>query len=371
MLSMNKAIPAFLVWLMSMVAAGQTQPPPFSDNDFPVWENTFLIDNVGNNTRGADFTVRINKVAPLDCKTKVDCPASIIVSNATGSVNMPVDTNVKSLYVGKNQVIDAAGRWVGSPTGLIGPQGLKGDTGPQGPQGLKGDTGLQGPQGLKGDTGATGPQGPKGDTGLQGPQGLKGDTGATGPQGPKGDTGLQGPQGLKGDTGATGPQGPKGDTGLQGPQGLKGDTGATGLQGLKGDAGPQGPKGDNGEGCWYDDRTGRINCAGGTWIEIASLKGPKGDSGPAGPQGIQGTQGPAGSFKGCSVVEQSVVAPANETRAVTASCGAGQILTGGGCKQNGTSGLIRQNGISNGAWLCVMGGTSQVQFFSQAICCNT
>ena len=101
-------------------------------------------------------------------------------------------------------VIDKSGKWVGDPTGLVGPQGLKGDTGAQGP---------------KGDTGPMGPQGPQGDIGPIGPQGLKGDTGPVGPQGPQGDIGPTGPQGIKGDTGPVGPQGPQGDTGPAGAPG--------------------------------------------------------------------------------------------------------------------------------------------------------
>lgn len=127
-----------------------------------------------------------------------------------------------------------------------------------------------GPQGPAGPQGATGPQGPKGDTGPQGPQG------ATGPQGPKGDTGA---------TGATGAQGPKGDTGAVGPQGPKGD------------AGPAGPQ------------------------------GPQGDTGPQGPQGPQGPAGVANTF-----LQSAMITPSSTdgTQSVTAECGAGAVLTGGG-----------------------------------------
>jgi len=140
-------------------------------------------------------------------------------------------------YAG-HEVIDTNGKWVGDPTGLVGPagpagaQGETGATGPAGPQGPKGDTGAQGPQGATGATGPAGPagpQGPKGDTGAQGPQGATGATGATGPAGPQGPKGDTGAQGATGATGATGPQGA---------------TGATGPQGPKGDTGPQGPAGD-------------------------------------------------------------------------------------------------------------------------------
>src|SRR6478735_678138 len=125
----------FLTVLFSITfgVAAQQPVPPFSDNENPVFENTYLIDNISNNSVGADLTLRINKKAPFDCKTKKDCPASVIVSNASGNVNIPVAVNVGSLHVGKNQVIDSTGKWVGPSTGLSGPQGLqgpKGDTGP-------------------------------------------------------------------------------------------------------------------------------------------------------------------------------------------------------------------------------------------------
>ncbi len=281
------ALTVIFFFTVGLVAADE---PPFSDNPNPIFENTYLIDNIGNNSRGADLTLRVHKNAPFgNCDDKVDCPASVIVSGATGNVNMPVDVNVQSLFVGKSAVIDSSGKWVGSSSGLVGPAG------PQGPKGESGAAGPQGLQGLKGDAGAIGPegpQGPKGEPGAagpQGPEGLKGDTGAAGsqgPEGPKGDEGAAGPQGLQGLKGDTGPVGP------QGPEGLKGDTGNPGPQG------PQGVKGDNGEGCWFDDKTGRINCAGGTWIETSSLKGPKGDTGaigPVGPQGLKGNTGATGS----------------------------------------------------------------------------
>jgi hypothetical protein len=430
--SLKLLLPTFLLFLT--VGAVAADAPQFSDNPTPVFENTYLIDNLGNNSRGADLTLRVHKNAPFgDCNNRVDCPASVIVSGATGNVNMPVDVNVRSLHVGKSAVIDGAGKWVGSPAGLVGPagpQGPKGDVGavgPQGPQGFKGDVGAvgpQGPQGLKGDAGATGPQGP---------QGLKGDTGAAGPQGAKGDTGPAGTQGLKGDTGAQGPTGPQGLQGLQGvkgetgaagpqgPQGDKGDSGPMGPQGFKGDTGPQGPQG---EGCWYDDRSKRINCAGGTWIEISSLKGPKGDTGATGPRGLTGdagltgAQGPKGADgKSCRLWEGSTstyiicddgsgpedlfdlgrlkgakgdpgvpgtvgscriatgkTTGLGEIRAV-ARCAATEMVTGGGCeKVNGTlQGFTPFAGNANVTpfYQCdASGNTASSQVIATAICCT-
>ncbi len=99
------------------------------------------------------------------------------------------DINPRSVTVNGVQVIDQNGNWVGSPTGLVGPQG------PAGAKGADGAQGPAGPQGAKGDAGDVGP------AGATGPQGAKGDAGAVGPQGPAGADGAQGPAGPKGDTG--------------------------------------------------------------------------------------------------------------------------------------------------------------------------
>ena len=80
-------------------------------------------------------------------------------------------------------VIDPTGRWLGSPTGLVGPTG---PAGPTGADGARGATGPQGPAGAQGPPGVTGPQGPIGSTGAQGPTGPQGPMGAQGPTGPSG-----------------------------------------------------------------------------------------------------------------------------------------------------------------------------------------
>jgi len=401
------------------VAAQQT-PPPFSDSDSPIFENTYLIDNISNNSVGADLTLRINKKAPFDCKTKADCPASLIVSNATGNVNMPNSVNVGSLHVGKLPVIDASGKWVGSPAGLVGPQGPKGDTGASGAQGLKGDTGAtgaMGPQGMKGD---------KGDAGVTGPKGSKGDDGSRGLQGPKGDSGAAGPQGIKGDTGESGQQGPKGDAGPMGPQGMKGEMGSVGPQGPKGD------QGASGVGCWYDDRTKRINCDGGTWIEMSALKGepgaagaqgPKGDigargftglTGPSGPQGpkgekgdkgntgagcylellgtasylhcgegdlasamdlgeLKGDKGDPGTLKSCRTITNKI-SGSGSIRGV-ARCASNELVTGGGCEfiLATFQGSVPFSGNANFSpfYQCDANGSgTSSQVIAHAICCS-
>lgn len=93
------------------------------------------------------------------------------IDPATGNVGIGTSVTPDTLTVngpitvGATRVIDAAGNWVGSPTGLVGPQGPAGPQGPQGATGLQGPTGATGPQGPQGPTGATGPQGPQGPAG--------------------------------------------------------------------------------------------------------------------------------------------------------------------------------------------------------------
>jgi hypothetical protein len=206
--------------------------------------------------------VAVDKDAEMEPRAEVaSVPYALVAGNAIG------DITPSTVTVGGKVVIDASGKWVGDPTGLVGPAGAQGPAGPAGADGKNGADGAVGPAGPQGPKGDVGPAGP---TGPQGAKGDTGATGATGPQGPKGDTGAtgpQGPQGLKGDTGATGAAGPQGPIG---PQGLKGDTGATGATGPQGPIGPQGPTGPTG------------------------ATGPQGPAGPTGPTGATGPQGPAG-----------------------------------------------------------------------------
>ena len=197
----------------------------------------------------------------------VSVPYALVAGDVIG------DIHPASISIGGATVIDQDGRWVGDPTGLIGPmgpQGPQGDVGPAGPQGPQGDVG---PTGSQGDVGPAGPQGLQGDIGPAGPQGAQGDVGPMGPMGPQGvqglqgDTGPMGPQGLQGLQGDVGPMGPMGPQGVQGLQGDTGPMGPQGVQGLQGDTGPMGPQG---------------------------LTGPQGDTGPMGPQGVQGLQGDTG-----------------------------------------------------------------------------
>ncbi len=120
----------------------------------------------------------------------VSVPYAMLANDVNG------DIHPTSVSIGTTAVIDSTGKWVGSATGL---------SGPQGPAGPAGATGAAGP---------AGPTGPAGATGAQGPAGATGATGAVGPQGPAGTTGATGAQGPAGAAGATGAQGPAGPAGV-------------------------------------------------------------------------------------------------------------------------------------------------------------
>lgn len=146
--------------------------------------------------------------------------------------------------------------------------------------------------------------------------------------------GTQGPKGDKGDKGDTGAHGPQGDTGAQGPQGLKGD---------KGDTGPQGVQG------------------------IPGLQGPKGDT------GAQGIPGPAGSLA-CRIVagawDNSYVLPGSY-----ASCGYGEVMTGGTCYSNSSSvgtASVHQYVGGQLAYSCVLRGpaSTTAKVIARAFCCK-
>jgi len=193
---------------------------------------------------GTANTVRIDR--PLSVQNGISTTPTFSVDTVNGKVGIgKVPTALGSaldiagdVAINGKKVIDSTGKWVGDPTGLVGPQGPigltgpTGATGPRGSTGLTGPTGAQGAKGDKGDTGATGAQGLKGDTGAQGPIGLTGQAGPAGPIGATGAVGPKGATGLTGSTGATGPQGAKGDTGATGAQGPKGDTGSQGAAGV-------------------------------------------------------------------------------------------------------------------------------------------
>ena len=80
------------------------------------------------------------------------------IGSTSPSQKLHVEGNVKATgdyYSGDTRVI-SNGQWVGSNSGLVGPQGPQG---PQGPAGAAGATGAQGPQGDRGPAGADGRDG--------------------------------------------------------------------------------------------------------------------------------------------------------------------------------------------------------------------
>ncbi len=97
----------------------------------------FTFDQTSN---GTNFTRLVT----------IDSSGSLGVGRSSPSAKLDV---AGAVAINGTTIIDVTGKWVGSSSGLIGPQG---------PQGPKGDTGATGPQGATGATGATGPQGPAG-----------------------------------------------------------------------------------------------------------------------------------------------------------------------------------------------------------------
>lgn len=113
---------------------------------------------------------------------------SLFVDHVSGLVGVGTPTPAVTLDIAGplaiygSPVVDAAGQWVGDPTGLQGPQGEQGIPGPKGDQGPQGIQGPQGDQGEQGPAGPPGQQGEQGPPGIQGPQGDQGPQGEPGPQ---------------------------------------------------------------------------------------------------------------------------------------------------------------------------------------------
>ncbi len=301
--------------------------------------------------------------------------------------------------IGDRPVIDAQGRWVGDPTGLVGPagpvgnDGLPGPAGPQGSAGAQGADGIPGPAGPQGSSGSQGPAGSSGvgldltvdsdgdgfvdwievavgsnpadgadmpydadgdgipdllqPSGGPGAGGIPGPPGPPGPQGVQGVEGPQGPQGPAGPQGAAGPHGdpgaigPAGPAGPQGPQGLPGANGATGGQGPAGPAGPVGPGlnlTDDLDGDGYPN-----------WLEITVNSDPADGAsrpddlnGNGVPDEMEGSAGPAGV--------QGPAGPAGPAGAAGAQ--GPQGLQGppglpGAPGSNGTSGAAGADGLTS------------------------
>jgi len=135
----------------------------------------------------------------------------------------------------------------------------------------------------------------RGDTGAQGP---------TGPQGPSGAIGMTGATGVQGATGATGPSG--------GPIGPTGGTGATGAQGPTGPTGPTG------------------------------VTGATGTTGATGPTGSPGVNAFHEAFSATSTAA---------TGTLTATCDAGEVVTGGGFTDTAAGQIISSApSVAGNAW---------------------
>lgn len=205
---------------------------------------------------------------------------------AARALDVVGDIHPRSVSITDRLVIDETGRWVGDPTGLVGPPGEQGPPGAVGPQGVQGPPGEVGPIGLQGVPGEIGPIGPVG------PQGPQGEIGPVGPQGPRGEVGPIGPQGVAGPQGAVGAVGPQGPQGVVGPVGPQGPVGAVGPQGPRGDVGPVGPRGEVGPQGPVGPE-GPVGAVGP--VGPRGIQGVAGAVGPVGPQGVQGVAGAVGA----------------------------------------------------------------------------
>ncbi len=108
-------------------------------------------------------------------------PYALLAGDVRGDIT-PTSVAIE----GYGPVIDSTGKWIGDPTGLIGPPGPAGAVGPTGPAGAVGPTGPAGAVGPTGPAGADGAVGPVGPAGPAGPAGAVGPAGPQGPAGPPG-----------------------------------------------------------------------------------------------------------------------------------------------------------------------------------------
>jgi len=134
-------------------------------------------------------------------------------NDTTWSNRKELSWNGSNFAVGGNNVISAAGAWVGSSSGLKGEPGAKGQKGEVGQKGQKGEVGQKGAPGAKGQKGEVGQ---KGATGAKGNTGQKGEVGQKGATGAKGNTGQKGAPGAKGQKGEVGQKGQKGQSHITG-----------------------------------------------------------------------------------------------------------------------------------------------------------
>ena len=86
------------------------------------------------------YSIAIDDGAELAPRTPLRKVPAAMVADVALSVKGDID--VTSVSVGGQRVINDAGRWVGDPTGLVGPQGPAGPVGPRGLQGPVGPAGV-------------------------------------------------------------------------------------------------------------------------------------------------------------------------------------------------------------------------------------
>ncbi|MCB9730709.1 MAG: hypothetical protein H6746_19720 [Deltaproteobacteria bacterium] len=316
------------------------------DGDDVRWQETQRLE-----IRGSWFTVQLGALTPfgdtfrdggeLWLGVAVDgddemlprspvgtAPYAMVADDAVG------DIHPRTISVNGSVVVDAHGRWVGSPAGLQGPAGEDGEgvtvtEVPPGAACANGGVRIDSIDGTSvvcnGANGPVGPVGPAGPVGPVGPVGAAGDSvvltseaegehcphggvsirsgfeivylcnGAPGSDGHDGLTGAQGEpgasvvassvaageacefggarfdvEGFEPTYACNGAPGMAGAEGAEGPMGPQGPQGEPGVQGLQGEAGPMGPQGETGP------------------------MGPQGEVGPTGPQGKIGASGPQG-----------------------------------------------------------------------------
>ena len=100
------------------------------------------------------YGLRVDDGDELSPRTQmVKVPAAF---EADTALNVIGDITPNTVTIGGVMVIDAAGKWVGDPTGLRGPAGVDGAQGERGPQGDPGPMGPRGPAGQDGAVGAAG-----------------------------------------------------------------------------------------------------------------------------------------------------------------------------------------------------------------------
>lgn len=119
------------------------QDVEFFDGYYAVSLGSITALNASVFTRDQIFLgISVDGGAELNPRTPiVKVPAAFsadVARNVTG------DITPRSVAVNGQPVIDVNGRWIGDPTGLVGPRGAQGPAGPQGPQGPAGAAGGDG-----------------------------------------------------------------------------------------------------------------------------------------------------------------------------------------------------------------------------------